>query len=189
MAMLACSILPGVELRLLEPRHAQEIFAVVDRHREYLRQWLPWVDGSRTAADTEAFIGQSLEQFTKGIAVALGIWQNEAYVGGIGTHPMDLDAKKAEIGYWLAPEAQGQGIVTAACRRLMQHLYEERDIRRIVIQCAVGNRKSRAVPERLGFTLEGILRRSGYVNGEHHDMALYSLLREEWNQGSRSSAA
>ncbi len=185
MAMLECTILPGVELRLLEPRHAEEVFAVVDANRASLREWLPWVDASRTSADTLAFIEQSLLDFAKGRVLALGIWNGRAFAGGIGTHPMDLEAKKAEIGYWLAGSAQGRGIATAACRRLVRHLFEERGMQRVVIQCAVANSRSRAVPERLGFRLEGIHRQGGCVNGRFDDHAVYALLRDEWESGQQ----
>jgi ribosomal-protein-serine acetyltransferase len=49
----------GLELRLLEERHAEAVFAVVDQNRQYLRQWLPWLDVSVSADDTRSFIKKS----------------------------------------------------------------------------------------------------------------------------------
>jgi len=51
--MFSIKIRDDLELGLLEQRHAEELFALVDHNREYLREWLPWVDNSRSIADTQ----------------------------------------------------------------------------------------------------------------------------------------
>ena len=63
----------GFELRLVEERHAEEMFAVVDRERQHLRAWLPWVDATRSPDDSLAFIRASLEQFANNKGFAAGI--------------------------------------------------------------------------------------------------------------------
>ena len=61
--MFSTPLRDGFEIRLLEERHADEMFAAVDRNREHLRQWLPWVDATKTADDGLAFVRSSLEMF------------------------------------------------------------------------------------------------------------------------------
>jgi len=51
--MLRHKINPGLELRLLQPEHAKELFAVIDANRATLREWLPWVDATVKVADSE----------------------------------------------------------------------------------------------------------------------------------------
>ncbi|HMD48873.1 MAG TPA: GNAT family N-acetyltransferase, partial [Bryobacteraceae bacterium] len=96
-------------LRLLEERHAPEVFAAVDRERAYLRQWLPWVDLTTEVGFTANFIRISLEQFARGEGMAAGIWVDGEFAGGIGTHKVDAVNRKVEIGYWIASGFQGRG--------------------------------------------------------------------------------
>ena len=70
----------GFELRLLEERHAAELFTAVERNREHLRQWLPWVDVTRNQDDGLAFIRSSLEMFAANQGFAAGIWHNDGYL-------------------------------------------------------------------------------------------------------------
>ncbi len=61
---------------------ANEMFALTEASRSHLRRWLPWVDRTRTVADSEAFIGSTLEQFAKwsdpGLVDRLGAWLRSA---------------------------------------------------------------------------------------------------------------
>src|SRR5580704_13812165 len=79
--MFRASVRPGLELRILEERHAPIVFALVDRERPYLREWLPWVDGTLTEDDTLAFIKASLEQFANNNGFAAGIWETSGSTG------------------------------------------------------------------------------------------------------------
>jgi ribosomal-protein-serine acetyltransferase len=89
------------ELRIFEERHAREVAELVDQNRAYLRQWLPWVDNSRTVEDSRAFIRSSLQQFAQNEGFQMGIWNRDTFAGGIGYHPIDWVDRKVEIGYWL----------------------------------------------------------------------------------------
>jgi len=177
--MFEKQIRDGVVLRLLEERHAPEIFAVVDRERAYLRQWLPWVDLTTDPVFTANFIRNSLERFAHGEGMAAGIWVNGEYAGGIGTHKVDAANRKVEIGYWIASGFQGRGIVTAACSVLIDHAFDERKLHRVEIHCASGNHKSCAIPKRLGFQLEGVLREAQLVNGSYLDINVYAMLVQD----------
>lgn len=191
--MFHCPIAAHAELRLLEERHAEEIFEVVDRNRGRLREWLPWVDPTRSSEDVRAFIRASLEQFARNEGFAAGIWVEGAPSGCIGIHRIDWANRAVSIGYWLAGEHQGKGIVTAACRAVLRHLFGELNLDRVEIRCGTGNARSCAIPERLGFTREGVIRHGQLVNGRPIDLAVYGLLREEWkataaSPGTRSPA-
>ena len=72
--MLRCPIDDDTELRLLEERHADELFALVDRNRAYLREWLPWLDATTTVDDERAFVRTSLERFAAGTTIEFAIW-------------------------------------------------------------------------------------------------------------------
>ena len=90
--------------------------------------------------------------------------------------------RKVEIGYWIAAKFQGKGIVTDACRALMEHAFEEWKLNRVEIHCATGNKKSCAIPERLGFQLEGVLQKALFVHGKYLDSNVYGMLARDWKR-------
>lgn len=168
----------GVEVRFLERVDADGLFALVDADRERLRARMPWVDGTRSADDTRAFIerggsGQNLD--------ALGIFAGGVCVGTIGARPDPMHGD-CEIGYWIAAGHEGRGLVTRACRALIEHLFSTPDCHRVTIRAAPDNARSRAIPERLGFAQEGLMREAGWtpVTG-YHDLVVYGLLEDEWH--------
>ena len=177
--MFHAPVRPGVELRLIEERHAHVQFNLVDREREQLRLWLPWVDATRSEDDILAFTRRTLEQFASNAGFAAAVWEHGKLAGVIGTHNINWLYRKAEIGYWLAREFQGRGLMTDACRAVVKHLLVEMDLNRVEIHCACRNEKSRAIPRRLGFTLEGTLREAQLLNGEFLDLEVYGMLRRE----------
>lgn len=167
-------------LQLLEERHAPEVFALIDRDRAYLRQWLPWVDATESVDDSLSFIRSSLEQFASNKGFVAGIWSEGQFCGVIGTHKLDLLNRKGEIGYWLGKSHQGKGIITAACGAVVTYLLSEMDLNRVEIQCAVKNEKSCAVPRRLGFVEEGVAREAQLLHGQFHDLRRFVMLRRDW---------
>jgi ribosomal-protein-serine acetyltransferase len=178
--MFRATIREGVYLELLEEHHAAQVFALVDCERAYLRRWLPWVDATQTVEDSVSFIKSSLEQFAAGKGFAAGIFEAGRLCGTIGTHKLDLLNRNGEIGYWIAQAAQGRGIVTDACRTVVTHLFEDRELNRVTIHCAVGNEKSAAIPVRLGFTEESLARGAHLLHGEFLDIRIFAMLRKDW---------
>jgi ribosomal-protein-serine acetyltransferase len=167
----------GVEVRKLEPADAEEIYALVDSERERLKARMPWAEGA-SVETTRAFIEANVS--TDGLD-ALGIFVDGTYVGGIGMRPEELHGD-TEIGYWISSTHEGRGLVTAACRALIDLAFGELGLHRVTIRVAPDNARSRAIPERLGFTQEGVMREAGRTSLGHNDLVVYGLLHREWNQ-------
>jgi ribosomal-protein-serine acetyltransferase len=180
--MFSAILRPGVELRLLEERHAPVLFALVERDREYLRQWMPWVDTRSSEDDILEFIRRALGHFAANNGFNAGIWVDGSIAGVIGLHTIDWMNRRGEIGYWLGREFQGCGIMTDAVRAVTQHGLVEMELNRIEILCSVVNAKSSAVPKRLGFSFEGILREAQRLNERYVDLEIYSMLRREYRR-------
>lgn len=175
-------------LRQLEPPHADAIFAVVADNREHLGRWLPWVESTKEAADTRAFLEQVKENRERGKTAAYGIWSGDALAGLIGLHDVDASNGTAQIGYWIAAAFEGRGLMTRAVQALLRMAFEDLGLERIEIRCAGGNLRSQAIPKRLGFTYEGTLRGAQRLHGERVDLRVYGLLREEWRRLRAASA-
>ena len=178
--MFSSRIGSDTELRSFEERHAEMLFSLTDQNREYLREWLPWLDNTKSVADTRIFIRKSLEQFADNNGFQAGIWVKEQLAGVIGYHRIDWRNRMTSIGYWLGASFQGQGIMTAACRALVGYAFHELKLNRVEIQCAPGNKRSRAIPERLGFKQEGLLREAEWLYDRFVDHVVYATLAGEW---------
>lgn len=169
-------------LSLLEEHHAPELFALVDGNRAYLRTWLPWLDQSTEVEHTKAFIRGTLQQFAARNGLTCGLWHRGALAGVVGLHYIDWTNRKSSIGYWLAERHQGQGLITRACAALLDHLFGELGLNCVEIACAAENHRSRAIPERLGFSREGVLRQRQWLYDRFVDHVIYGMLASEWRQ-------
>jgi ribosomal-protein-serine acetyltransferase len=170
----------GLELKQFEWGDAVAVFAEVERNREYLRQWLPWVDQTHSADDIRQLISRASAQFEAGLGPSAGIWLDGAMVGSIGCHPIDLANRSCSLGYWIAAGHQGNGTITRCCRHLLDYLFDEAGLHRVEIRCGTGNRRSRAIPQRLGFRHEGTLREAEWVNDRWLDLEVWSMLEQDW---------
>lgn len=168
------------ELHLLEEQHAEELFALTDQNRQYLREWLPWLDNNVSLDDTEDFVRDSLEQFRNNNGFQLGIWFQGSLAGVIGYHKIDWVNRATSIGYWLGASFQGKGLMTRACRTLINYAFNDLRLNRVEIRCAVKNGKSRAIPLRLGFKEEGLIRQSEWLYDHFVDHVVYGMLKNEW---------
>lgn len=172
----------GLRLRAAEPDDAETVYAAVDRNRDHLRAWLPWVDGSQSVRDTRIFLEQDAEQRVRGVTATYLILDDGALAGFVGLHDIDQVNRSFLIGYWLDKRSEGLGLITQACRYLVKTAFEQFGMERAVIRCAMGNTRSAAVPKRLGFVLEGLERHGQRLNGEFVDLERYSLLSDDWLQ-------
>lgn len=177
----------GIVLELIDERHAEPTFEVIKNNRAHLSQWLPWVGNMQTVDDFKAYIRRCKHQHHEGTDYGYMILQNKTVVGRIGIHYIHLHNRHGAIGYWLGKAFEGRGIITRSCEALLQHCFTTLRLNRIEIKCGTGNQKSAAVPERLGFTREGVLRQAEWVNGSFLDLYLYSLLKEEWERKRRAA--
>jgi len=87
---------------------------------------------------------------------------------------------KTELGYWLAQDQQGKGLVTRSCKALINLAFERMGMHRVQIKISVDNHRSKGIPKRLGFKFEGIERDGEFLNGHYTDLEVYSILKNEW---------
>lgn len=171
-----------IELQLFQPYHAEEYFQLVERNRYYLREWLPWIDEVRSPTDTYLLIQMGLNRFHENNEPNFGIRFRGVLVGNIDFHDINWYNRQAQLGYFLSQHAQGYGIMTRSIQTILHYAFRELDLHRIEIRCGEKNRKSRAIPERLGFTYEGCLRDGEYLHGRFHHIFVYSMLAHEWKR-------
>lgn len=172
-----------VGLRLLEEADAQELHALIEANRAGLARWLPWAAG-QGFEETLEFIRKSRTQVSENDGFQAAIVLDGGIVGMIGHPGVDWPNRSTRIGYWLDEAHRGGGIVTAAARVLVDRALTVWRLNRVEILAATENRRSRAIPERLGFREEGTLRQFQMVDGRHLDCVSYSMLAADWHGAS-----
>lgn len=177
--------LDGERTALLAPRAGlgAEMAVVIAQSLSQLRPWMPWAQDAPTAESSELVVRRMQADFITRRDLCFQIYARKPdgsvgrMLGGTGLHRIDWAVRKFEIGYWIRPEAAGQGHVSEAVRLLTALAFDRLAARRVEIRCDVRNAKSRAVAERCGFELEGVLRRDALdVDGSPRDTALYSRI-------------
>ncbi|QGY44497.1 GNAT family N-acetyltransferase [Maribellus comscasis] len=167
-------------LEALKLSMAQDVFSAIDKNRDFLRTWLPFVDFTLELSDTVLFI-QSItaQKESRKKDEIFGIFVDGEFGGLIGFKDTDWINRKTEIGYWLIKEMQGKGIITSCVGKLISYSFQKLKLNRIQIKVAVGNTKSAAIPRRLGFQFEGIERAGERHNNKFFDLEVFSLLRSD----------
>ena len=165
-------------LRILEESDAEGLYATVDANRDHLTRWLPWAAG-QTLDGTRAFIRGTRRQLANNDGFQTAIVEDGRIIGMVGFHGVSWEHRSTSIGYWLAEAAQRRGIMTRAVRALVDHAFTVWQLNRVEIRAAVDNRRSRSIPERLGFRQEGVLRKAELVGDRYVDHVVYAKLAGE----------
>lgn len=173
------SIAEGAELRLWEAGDAAELTAAIAADREHLATWLPWAE-THGFQDSVEFLDLKRLQMEADDGFEAAVILDGRIAGGIGFHRVDWVNRSSSIGYWLAADAQGRGLMTTAVAAFLDHAFFEWELHRVIIEVIVGNERSQAIPERLGFRQEAILRQAKLIHGRHEDTRLYAMLAPEW---------
>lgn len=141
-----------------------------------LRDGLPYPYTEQDGADYISAMLSADENETFAFAITV----EDKVVGSIGVFRQgNIHRLTAELGYYLAEEYWGRGIMTEAVRQICQYVFEKSDIIRIYAEPFAYNAASCRVLEKAGFQYEGTLRNNAVKNGKVIDMKMYSLLKAE----------
>jgi len=177
--------LDGERTVLLAPRAGTgpEMAIVIAQSLSHLRPWMPWAQDAPTAQSSELVVRRMQADFIACRDLCFHIHARRPdgsagrLLGGTGLHRIDWAVRRFEIGYWIRPDAAGQGHVSETVRLLTALAFGQLGARRVEIRCDSRNLKSRAVAERCGFELEGILRRDALgVDGAPRDTCVYARI-------------
>jgi ribosomal-protein-serine acetyltransferase len=169
------------QLRSIQLADAEELFALTDANRSYLRQWLPWLDVVTQVEHTRDFIVRVRQQFTEHEGLVAAICDGGRIIGVVGFNRIEQLDRTGYIGYWLAQSNCGKGIMTKSCRSLINYGFTKLNLDRVVIACATENQRSRAIPLRLGFTHAGVIRDAEWLYNEFVEHDIYALLQRDWH--------
>ena len=144
--------------------------------QDNLRDGLPYPYSEQDGIDFISSMLSANEDETFAFAITL----DDKVIGSIGVfRQQNIHRQTAEMGYYIAEEYWGKGIMTDAVKQICEYVFENSDILRIYAEPFAYNTGSCRVLEKAGFQYEGTLRNNAVKNGKVIDMKMYSLLREE----------
>jgi ribosomal-protein-serine acetyltransferase len=169
----------GLVMRAWREDDTQIALDIVLANREHLQTFMRWMTPDYSIESARQFIAEAIVSRLRKKNLGLAIFREGVLIGSVGLNTFNLPARTTEIGYWVAKDAQGDGVVTKACRTLIQYVFDDLGLNRIELRCSTVNTRSAAVAERLGFTREGTLRQAEFINEKPHDFYIYGLLAED----------
>ncbi|MFE6286763.1 GNAT family N-acetyltransferase [Streptomyces sp. NPDC057877] len=178
----------GAELRPLEPWHAEEFLAHLDRGREFINQHIPFGAKATDVDSAREVIKAYADKRAADRGSIHGVWLDGKLVGGVLFVSFDATTGNCEIGCWLEPSAAGRGLITRASRVLIDWAFDERGLHRVEWHAASENTPSINVARRLGMTREGVLRQSYPWRDGRQDYEIWAVLAPEWHD-ARARAA
>ncbi|MBY0147200.1 GNAT family N-acetyltransferase [Neobacillus niacini] len=162
------------------PGDGKAVHAAIEASLNELKPWMPWAHMNQTEQDVEANIRESIAKFITREDLRLHILDKETgeFIGSSGLHRIDWAVPKFEIGYWIDTRYTGRGYITEATEAITNYAFQELKAKRVEIRCDSKNSRSRAIPERLGFTLEGILKNNsmGINSEELRDTCIFAKI-------------
>jgi ribosomal-protein-serine acetyltransferase len=178
--MFTLKIDQDIELQLFQLHDSQKLYRLVDENRTYLREWLPWVDGMTSSFQYHGIIPLWLKQFAENNGFNAGIVYKGELAGSLGLHQIDWHNRQTSIGYYLGQKFQRHGIMTRAVQGVLNYVFYDLGLNRVEIRCGEKNIKSRAIPERLGFKTEGVIRDGEQLYGRYHNLVIYGMVSRDW---------
>ena len=172
-----------VVVRPWDEADADGLWDATDHSREHLGPWMNWIAWNRNPDDSMQYIRRSRARWLlrEELAVAIVERATGRIVGGSGIHRPDWTHRLFEIGYWLRADAVGRGYASETVQLLARMAFDDLDANRVQLRIDPRNVPSLRLAERLGFVLEGTLRRSlPAPGGELADMHVLALLPEEY---------
>jgi ribosomal-protein-serine acetyltransferase len=170
-----------ITLVLAEDRHARVMTDLIVRNQARLARWEPWAEQGATLDGTRAYIRAALDDFARGrqISTIIAVNGGRQFVGRCGMR-INPQLGSGDIGYWIDGEFEGHGITTRSARVLISSAFDELGLSKVDLRTSVGNERSRAVADRLGFTFEGVLPRGLQFINRADDVALYGVTARQW---------
>ncbi|MEH7356914.1 GNAT family N-acetyltransferase [Neobacillus drentensis] len=163
------------------PGDGKAVYAAMQASLNELKPWMPWAHREQTELDVEANMRDAHAKFLTREDLRLHIFHKETgeFIGSSGLHRINWYVPKFEIGYWIDTRYSGNGYITEAAKAITEFAFKELKARRVEIRCDYKNSKSRAIPEKLGFTLEGILNNNGISadTNELRDTCIYAKIQ------------
>jgi len=140
------------------------------------RYWMP-----QSTADTADYIDHAMHAGSNGAYFAIADRETDAYLGQCDLPSINWKMRSAEMAIVMgAEEVRGRGIGTEAIGLILEYAFRLLGLERVELEVATDNHRAMRCYQKAGFTLEGVKRHAFMVDGRFADLAVMSVLAEEW---------
>lgn len=170
---------PRLIIRPPQKDESQALFDAIQESLPQLSPWLVWSRYHQSLVDTQQYTAQAMEKWMDRAELPMRVFDREdgSFIGGSGFVSADWQVGAFEIGYWVRASRHGEGLISEAVTAVTRWAFDALEANRVCIRADVDNTRSRAIPERLGFALEGIMRNDALSPaGDLRDTALYARI-------------
>lgn len=136
-------------------KNAVALFSVIDENREFLGEWLSWIEHTQRLEDSLKYLFEKETETDEGKKVEYAIFIEDEYVGHISFFDVDMENKSAEMGFWLSEKFCGNGYMSEAVQLLEKEFFKRFGMNRLVLKCDELNRNSISLAKRNHYKLEG----------------------------------
>ena len=173
----------SIKLQLLIEKDAEKFYNLIDKNKEYLKEFMPRMLETKSVGDTRDVIKIFLNQIIENNGFRAAIYYNLDMVGIVGFKYMDWQNMKTEMMYWIDQDYTGKGIATECVEKLINVAFYEYGMNKIIIKSSVKNIGSKKIAEKCGFTIEGTLKEDELLMDGFTDINVYSLLKKDHKEG------
>lgn len=167
-------------IRMPRPGDGKVVYAAIKASKNELQPWMPFAQKEQSEEDVELNIRSSYISFLNREDLRLLVFLKDTgeFVASSGLHRINWSIPKFEIGYWIDSRYSGKGYMTEAVKGIADFAFSQLNAKRLEIRCDAKNTKSRAIPEKLGFSLEGILKNDDLSpdTNELRDTCIYAKI-------------
>lgn len=173
-------------IRMPKPGDGKVVYDAIQASIQELKPWMVFAQKEQTEEEIEESIRKSHIQFLQREDLRLLVFSNETgeFIASAGLHRINWDIPQFEIGYWIDSRFSGKGYMVEAAKGITDYAFTELKANRVEIRCDSLNKKSRAIPEKLGFKLEGILESASVTVDENglRDMCVFAMTRNTYEK-------
>ncbi|HDR3890622.1 TPA: GNAT family N-acetyltransferase [Bacillus cereus] len=173
-------------IRMPKPGDGKVVYEAIQASKKELRPWMVFAQKEQTEEEVEESIRKSHIQFLQREDLRLLVFSKETgeFIASAGLHRINWDIPQFEIGYWIDSRWSGKGYMVEAAKGITEFAFTELKANRVEIRCDSLNKKSRAIPEKLGFKLEGILESASVAVDENglRDMCVFAMTRNTYKK-------
>ncbi len=167
-------------LKSMEDADIVQLWKVIKNNKDSLRPWLDWVDLVQSQDEYRSYMERVKYEQSIGIQKQIILTVDDVAAGEIVFEDFDARVRSCMMGYWLNPELHNQGIMTSACTRAINMAFESLNIDKVNVRFISDNTASHKLASKLGFKLDGVLRKNILYHGQIRDEIIMSLFADEW---------
>jgi len=175
-------------IRLVNPKveRSIEMLNLINSNRNFLNKYITFAENKNDLKNVSSFLREIASFNIGGQKFNLLIEYDGQLIGLIGFHRIDRANARAEIGYWMAEQYQGRGIMSMSLPIFLHYGFEALAINKVELLTLTDHHKNMKMVEGLGFVKEGMLKEHFFMFDSFQDVLVYRMLKSDFLVNNRA---